>query len=275
LRGWIRGDTTNNHFDFTLPFTLRDFSRKSWLRYFFFHCNCLCAPTAMIRRSAYAELGSYDPRLTNLQDLDMWVRMSAGGFGIHVMRAELSAFRVFADKSNLSGPRRETALRSQFEYSRILKRYRAMDPGLLLEVFGDDLAAKGLDPQGPHDVWLAELALAEGSPAHRAFAVETLFDAARSDAQCHQLREIAGRVDVFGIAPSPESDRRVQHLNFVIAERNGRIASLERASGERDEQAVGLARAMVERERDLEAIIGSRSWRYTAPLRWIRGAIRC
>lgn len=71
----------------------------------------------MIRRSAYAQAGVYDPRLTNLQDLDMWIRISTNG-EIHVLREELTAFRIRSQNANTSAPRRDTALRSQFEYSR-------------------------------------------------------------------------------------------------------------------------------------------------------------
>jgi glycosyltransferase involved in cell wall biosynthesis len=39
--------------DFSQPLRLSDFSRRTWLRQFFFTGNCLCAPTAMIRREAY------------------------------------------------------------------------------------------------------------------------------------------------------------------------------------------------------------------------------
>lgn len=47
------GAPTQPYNDFTVPLRLPDFSRRSWLRQFFFAGNCLCAPTAMIRRSAY------------------------------------------------------------------------------------------------------------------------------------------------------------------------------------------------------------------------------
>jgi glycosyltransferase involved in cell wall biosynthesis len=47
----------------------------AWLRYFFFHGNCLCHPTVLIRRELYDAAGPYDNRLRQLPDLDMWVRL--------------------------------------------------------------------------------------------------------------------------------------------------------------------------------------------------------
>src|SRR5262245_33239036 len=90
------GQPTRSSSDFTVPFSLPDLSRTSLLRRFFFDCNFLCAPTAMIRRVVYAQVGSYDPRFTNLQDFDMWVRLCTG-HEIHIMLEELTAFRIHAD----------------------------------------------------------------------------------------------------------------------------------------------------------------------------------
>ncbi len=138
-----------NFFDFTLPFSLPDFSQRSWLHYFFFHGNCLCAPTAMIRRSVYTQVGDYDPRLTNLQDLDMWVRICSGN-DIHVLRDELTAFRIRDDNRNMSAPtRRDAQLRAHFEFSRILRRYRRMSADLIRYVFADELVANGILPRLP------------------------------------------------------------------------------------------------------------------------------
>lgn len=252
------GQPTKSFYDFTIPFSLSDFSRKSFLKFFFFHCNCLCAPTAMIRSAVYSQVGNYDPRLTNLQDFDMWVRVCTG-HDIHVMREELTAFRIRADHRNMSAPRRDTTLRSQFEFAQILKRYRAMNPSLVREVFADEIAVMDISPDRPHDLWLLGLALKAESPAHRLFAVETLFEIAQSDAELSRLRDLAGSVDVFGIWSTIERDGRINELNQQLVERSTQLAALNGTIAERD-QTIG-------------ALLQSSSWRYTAPLRWIRGLI--
>ncbi len=203
------GRPTRPFFDFTLPFSLPDLSRKSLLRHFFYHGNLLCAPTAMIRRSVYTEIGSYDLRLTNLQDFDMWVRLCTG-HDIKIMRDELTAFRILANARNMSAPRRDSILRSQFETAQILRRFRSMNPAVLREIFHSDLMARGLSIEGSHDRWLAELALMVNTPAHRLFALQSLYETAQSDTDFRRLRDLTGDIDLFGtLSALPQSYWRV------------------------------------------------------------------
>jgi glycosyltransferase involved in cell wall biosynthesis len=223
-----RGEPTENFFDFTMPFSLPDLSRTTLLRRFFFHGNFLCAPTAMIRRAVYAKIGSYDPRLTNLQDLDMWVRLCTD-HEIRILREELIAYRVRAGNRNMSAPRRDSMLRTQFEWSQILRRYRAMNSEFLRDIFAGDLAAKGLDAAGPHDLWLAELVLASSLPAHRLFVLQTMFEAANCDADNHRLRDAMGEVDVFGMLAEIDRNAEIARLKGALASRDALIASISQA----------------------------------------------
>jgi len=222
------GNPTESFFDFAFPFSLPDLSRTTLLRHFFFRCNFLCAPTAMIRRAIYTELGAYDPRLTNLQDFDMWVRMCAD-HKIHIMREELTAFRIRAGNRNMSAPRRDTLLRTQFELAQILRRYRAMSRELLLEIFGIDFAAREIALDGSHDLWLAELALTVPSSAHHLFALQTLFETARSDADFHRLRVVTGGLDLFGVETQLELRTQIASLNDAMTARDSLIADIKRA----------------------------------------------
>ena len=182
---------------FRQPFAGFHPARAEWLRYFFFHGNCLCAPTAMIRRSAFLDIRLDDERFANLGDFDRWIRLLER-YEIHVMPQELTAFRVRANDANMSAPRRDSMLRSAFEQSQILKRYRTFSRELLLEIFEPDLVAHTIDTTRPTDIWLVELALAAGTPWHRLFALDTMFDAARDERDLRRLRELTGNVNVFG-----------------------------------------------------------------------------
>ncbi len=193
-----RGMAVPGFFDFTLPLSMSDQSQSGWLNYFFFRGNCLCDPTTMIRRSVLKQLGDYDPRYTNLQDFDMWVRLCAG-HEIHVMREELTGYRICDNNANISAPRLDTALRTNFEYAQILKQYRALKADGIRRVFARDFAACGIACEGSPDFWLAELALRVPTPAHRLFALQTMFEAAQSDAEMRRLSFVSGRVDVFGM----------------------------------------------------------------------------
>jgi glycosyltransferase involved in cell wall biosynthesis len=260
------GQPAASYFDFTLPFSLADLSQASVLRQFFFHCNFLCGPTAMVRRSVYAQVGQYDPRFTNLQDFDIWVRLCAD-HEIHVMREELTAFRIRDHCGNMSAPRRDTLLRSQFEMAQILRRYRAMSPSLLRTIFSGDLAAKGLSPNGPPDLWLAELALTASTPAHWMFALETLFETASNDREFFRLRHAAGSVDVFGFQARSEHVEKDGELHQAKLVRDNEIAKLSQMLVERDSQIAVLSREIARRHDEMQTLLRSRSWRYTAALR--------
>lgn len=73
-----------------------------------------------------------------------------------------------------------------------------------------------------------------------------------------------------------ERDGQITNLNQVMAERDGQIASLNQVVAERDGQITVLSHAAAERNMqmaglhsDLDEIRRSRSWRLTAPLRYV------
>lgn len=272
--------------DFLRPLGFPDFSRRTWLRSFFFEGNCLCAPTAMIRREAYTAAGSYDPRLTNLQDLDIWVRMAAAGHAIHVLPEELTAFRVRAGLANMSAPRPDTRLRSGFELTKILRHFAALDPDVFEETFGDAL------PDGPFAGTpvpdrLAALAARETRIPCRNFAVEHAYAAAGDADGCDRLRTLSGSVDALGLEAIATRDHVIAELRADLLRHTGCLNALrdERAAAEervtRADAAAALRHADHARiEADLRAALasalasrerlrGSLSWRATAPLRWL------
>jgi len=195
-----RSEPVGGYEVFAIPFPGLNAPRQAWLRHFFFHGNCLCAPTAMIRRSAL-EAGRYDPRLTNLQDLDRWIQLLEH-HEIHVLPDELTAFRVRDGNRNASAPRRDTVLRSAFEMFEILKRYRRFKPAFLREIFADDIVRHAVDTSRPTGVWLAEVALTVPSAVHPLFALDTLFEAATGPQDVLRLRELSGAVNAFN-GPEP------------------------------------------------------------------------
>lgn len=182
--------------DFRPPFDSTEATHQAWLRHFFFEGNCLCAPSVMLRRKAYLAAGDDDPRLTNLQDLDRWVRLLER-HEIRVLDDGLTAFRVRADNANASASRPDSVLRVVFEEFQILKRYRRFDAVLLREIFARDLAEAGLDPNRPAGTWLAEMALRGSQAWHPLFALDTLHEAASTAADFARLRELTGTLNVF------------------------------------------------------------------------------
>jgi glycosyltransferase involved in cell wall biosynthesis len=191
------GSPADAYSDFSQPLRLPDFSRRTWLRQFFFNGNCLCAPTAMIRREAYQAAGAYDRRLTNLQDLDMWVRMLIAGHAIHVLPEPLTAFRILANHANMSAPRPDTRLRTQFETGRILRHFAGFDAMLFDEVFGDPSQDTPAAP-GPPAHRVAALALQDPRVEYQSFALDVFHATAQDNDDFDRLRTLTGCIDAYG-----------------------------------------------------------------------------
>jgi glycosyltransferase involved in cell wall biosynthesis len=181
---------------FRVPFATAFPSRAEWLRHFFFAGNCLCAPSAMIRREAFDELGPDDSRLHLLVDLDRWVRLLTRR-EIFVMDENLLAFRWRGDRGNASAAGAATARRNAFETLQVLRRYRDLPTELLREIFAEEIARSGIDSGRPASLWLADVALLGVQPWHRLFALETLYASAAGQADFRRLRELSGSLEIF------------------------------------------------------------------------------
>lgn len=68
-------------------------------------------------------MGHYDTRLTSTQDLDFWVRAVLADVNLHVVDRPVTAFRIRDGRRNASAPRRDTALRFDFEFRQILRHF--------------------------------------------------------------------------------------------------------------------------------------------------------
>jgi len=183
---------------FAVPFAHPGPNRREWLRHFFFSGNCLCAPSATIRSSAFQAIGPDDVRLAHLADLDRWIKLLRQ-HEIHVMTGQLTAFRVRANQGNASAARSDTLLRDTFESFEIFKRYRDFEPAFLREIFAEDIARLGIGPDRSNGALLGELALTGRKSWHPLFALDVLFAAARDEPGVRRLHELTGSVDAFRI----------------------------------------------------------------------------
>jgi glycosyltransferase involved in cell wall biosynthesis len=268
--------------DFTIPLRFPDFSRRSWLRHFFFHGNCLCAPTAMIRREAYAAAGPYDARLTSLQDFDMWVRMLVAGYEIWLMSEQVTAFRVRDGNANLSAPRPDTMLRSLFETGRILRWFNALDTHDFDTIFGVDLADTS-DPEAPTHVRLAQLALRTPRVEYQSFALELLYETARTRDDFERLRLLSGHIDPLRVQAMASQQKLLEDL----AQTNNRLEdsctvlrrelddlkqysdALDEASRCHRQEMAGTKKQLSALRERLDAVENSTSWRMTQPMRMV------
>lgn len=145
-------------------------TRHQWLRHFFDEGNALCHPTVLIRREVYDQLGLYDPRLAQVPDLDMWIRL-ASHTELQVLPKALTAFRVRDGLQNASAGRPEVIVRDAWERARILRHYLSLPAAELLQVFPEFAA----HPE-PLTEQLARYALAKPYPFFHRFALDAWFD---------------------------------------------------------------------------------------------------
>lgn len=190
---------------------LPDLSAETVLTEFFFECNFLWAPSAMIRRDAVKSIGLFDARLTNLQDFDYWVRLLLSGHDLHVLPEQLIRYRLLDDQGNLSAPRRDTILRHHFEYAMILRHYWRLSSERFEAIFSKSLEKRGI-PDGPLLRRLVDLAVAAGSFSHRWFALETLHQYATEKEDFLRLRDLTGQLDAFGSWLIPRQEQRLAAL---------------------------------------------------------------
>jgi sugar O-acyltransferase (sialic acid O-acetyltransferase NeuD family) len=170
-------------------------SRFEWLRRFFYEGNCLCIPSALIRRECYETVGRPDSRYIQLPDLDFWIRICLH-YDIHIIQDKLTQFRVRDNDANASSPRPENIQRTLWEYSKVLRRYLAISQeDELLSVFPEAIRFSGRYPieQDVIPFVIASLAIDAGDrPYMHAFALDVIFEALGNAAHARKLYERYG-----------------------------------------------------------------------------------
>lgn len=241
-------------------------TRHEWLRRFFFKGNCLCHPSALIRRKLYDEIGYYDERYHQLPDFDFWVRTCLR-HDIHVLPEELIKFRVRAGEANVSGSRPEVHKRSHYEMSRIFRHYLEIDsPEDLLKVF-PEAAEYGEVKKELIPYFVARVAIdhATTHPLHEMLGLDILFDLLGDGKTAERLEreygfrhrdfiKLTGEHDVFNLEAFWFQEKLKQELERQM-------------KNELEQKGLMLA----EKERQLEDILNSASWKVTAPLRFVGG----
>lgn len=167
-------------------------SRHEWLRRFFLDGNCLCHPSAVMRRAVIEEVGPYDPLLAQLSDLDLWVRICLR-YEIWVLEESLVRMRLLEHEANASGDRPDTARRCAWEMVKVLRHYRSQEAVAQLESIFPEL--EGI-PSGAADsaklFALARLALERESEAVLIFGLELAYELLSDDARRGALEEVFG-----------------------------------------------------------------------------------
>lgn len=113
-------------------------SRAEWLNYFFYNANCLCHPSAMVRREAYEKYHLLDLHgFWQLPDYLMWIRLCFH-VEIFIMQERLTKFRLRrARQENTSATSYDKLVRADLEFYFIAREFAEnfADDKFFVEVF--------------------------------------------------------------------------------------------------------------------------------------------
>jgi len=237
-----------------------NWTREATLRYLFRQGNCLLAPSAVAARSAFEAVGAYNPVMLQLQDYDMWVRFLLAGYQPVIVEEPLIRYRVRGDGGNLSSPTREVKVRSDFERRLLLRAFLTIDSARALAAIFPEAAALGYpleDRLVPFLLAMIGLNVEPRSDALHVFAADLLLDMMQDPATRKMLGETVG----FAL---PDLFRVVGSIDPFDAERMRRRA----AGAERMERRAAAL------ERQLNDLIGSRTWRLARAVRDFTSGMR-
>ena len=207
------GDVYNDEEGFYYNlFSVENRNRYEWLNYFFYHGNCLCHPSVLIRKSVYEEDGFFRKGLKQIPDFVKWIQVCKK-HEIYVIPERLVKFRIHNEGKNTSGMRADTQVRSTVELNLMLQEYAAIqEKEEFLRIFPE---AKKYSTE---DFFCAEYAFGrictqEGMPSYtRIFGVQLLYDVLNDTEKAKIIEEKVGytnkqfgiengKYDIFGILP--------------------------------------------------------------------------
>ncbi|MHB8257428.1 MAG: glycosyltransferase family 2 protein [Acidiferrobacterales bacterium] len=155
-------------------FNSRNRTRHEWLRHFFLEGNPFCASSALVRRQCFDGLGTLNGSYIQLQDLDMWIRLTVAGYDLHVIEEPLTYYRVTRNGSNMSTGHAGARATYYFEYAKTLRHFWKLSSlNELMRVFPE----MKVHDRADDSLTLFYLArYAAGLPGlhHRLFALETM-----------------------------------------------------------------------------------------------------
>jgi len=217
-------------------------TRFEWLRHFFLSGNCLCHPSALIRKHCYNEVGLYDERFAQLPDFDFWIRLCMK-YEIFIMAENLVKFRLHKNQENVSGNTPKNNSRLTLEWSQILKNY------LKSEIFNDlasifpltqNINEIGLSMklnEVDRDVapfFIAMLASRDRRASHKYFCFDVLYQIYSNKDLNHKLRKqysfdfsnlvnLAWEQDIFGIVALEQSQSQFHQTQAELEQSQSQL----------------------------------------------------
>jgi glycosyltransferase involved in cell wall biosynthesis len=248
-------------------------TRHEWLRFFFGANNALCHPSVLIRKSCFEDCGRYRFGFAQIGDMDMWVRLCMR-YEIHVLPEKLVRFRVLDNDANSSADTPQTRVRAAFEFYKLLQNYREFSTFEDLTLALPNAVTFYRGREADAEFALANVALEEVSAITQLFGLDLLFEIISEPGRAARIKRLYGfdhkcfvalaaDHDVFRVRALAALGNEIECLKGRIVDLADQNACLGTALAARDAQV-----AMLADQRDI--LLNSRSWRVTAPLRYLR-----
>ena len=148
-------------------FYVENRTREEWLNHFFYFGNCLCFPSAMVRREIYQQI-RLNIRFRQISDLDLWIKMALIT-DFYILKKPLVKFRVRDGLMNESSARPDVIIRQSWEMLKVLKNYENLTPVQFGKVFKQPAPNNVL-------IALAKIALNINNPVYKIFGLDVWYE---------------------------------------------------------------------------------------------------
>ncbi|EGW22948.1 glycosyltransferase [Methylobacter tundripaludum] len=248
-------------------------SQGQWLRRFFDLGHCIYYPATLIRKSCYVELGGYNNRLKQLADFDMWIRF-VKHYEIFISDRELISLR-FIPSENTSRETRASWIKTINEHFLIAESFfENVTREQLIESFSDLLEIKDIPSEQHLDIEKVRLLFVENQylgAAYKIVGLLKMYELLHSPIHQDLMISQYGIDDTWFQQQMSEVDVWIQ----TKVERDGPIAGLVQAGGDREAYIGNLKRVLIEHEEQIgghiqaSEIRGSSRWRLTSPIKFV------
>lgn len=286
--------SNENHFYYKV-FEQPNRTRYEWLNYFFYHGNCLCHPSILIRKDCF-NVVMYRKGLALIPDFDMWVQLCFK-YEIYIIQEKLTLFRVRDNEANVSGDHRSNRVRGQFEFLKVMDHYKNISSiDELLRIFPE--AEIYLNKLNPNILYTLGKFAVESGPINpiKLFGLNLLFDEINHPERASKLEkfqkfdrktftQLTAENDIFSFEELRKLNREINerdqhnnHLSTEIIKHDQSIKQLTKDLVEREQSIQQLSSEVAKREQEVLFYALSKSWRITRPLRkimnWLTGKSR-
>lgn len=213
-----------NGFYYSL-FSVQNRTRFEWLNYFFYHGNCLCHPSILVKKAVYEEDNFFRKGLQQIPDFVKWIQICRK-HEIYVLPDSLVKFRIHNEGKNTSGMRADTQIRSTIELHLMLQEYtKIQNKEEFLKVFPQAVKYCTKDYFSV-EYALGRICTEDGMPPYtRLFGIQLLYKVLNDSVQAEILqkefrythrsfKKENGKHDIFGILPNFFEQKRTIYVDY-------------------------------------------------------------